>query len=108
METLLRAINHCHENGIVHRDLKPQNIMFNKHADIKMIDFGLSKMKTKQKLKNLYTKVGSINFVAPEVFTALKYNSKCDIWSLGVILYAMVSGCLPFHGSDSKETLTIV
>jgi calcium-dependent protein kinase len=68
LESLLRAINHCHENGICHRDIKPENILFGAYNDIKIIDFGLSKFRSNN-MKNLYTKVGSPYFVAPEVLT---------------------------------------
>ena len=100
------AINYCHGKGICHRDLKPENICFTKlgnmeNNSIKIIDFGLSKyFKPKQKLE---TEVGSILYMAPEVFKN-NYNEKCDIWSIGVILYFLIEGKPPFIGQNEGET----
>ena len=83
------AISHCHANGIVHRDLKPENILYennNENADLKIIDFGLSK---KFKGIELNSIVGSPYYVAPEILEG-KYDSKCDIWAIGIIMYILL------------------
>ena len=99
MQKLLRAINHCHAWGVTHRDIKPENIMYGKDGDIKLIDFGLSKAleeEANQKSRTLNTVAGTLAYMAPEIMTE-KYDPKfCDIWSLGVLMYLMVSGYLPF------------
>ena len=94
MEKLVRAINHCHAQGIVHRDIKPENIMIGKDDEIKLIDFGLSH-RVKYKTSSMQTIVGTPYYMAPEVLDG-KYNFKCDVWSLGVLMYVLLSGYLPF------------
>ena len=111
MKKLFLAINHCHSNGVTHRDLKPENIMYKENkdqktsydqADIKIIDFGLSKMLQPSELVSMKTLVGTPYYVAPEVLDG-DYGKECDCWSLGVIMYAVLSGCLPFYGQTPKE-----
>lgn len=95
------AIAHCHSLGIVHRDLKPENILFESKAefsDLKIIDFGLSR-KVEGTLSSL---VGSPYYVAPEVLEG-KYDEKCDCWSIGVIMYVLLSGGPPFYSPDKAE-----
>lgn len=104
MKKLLSAINHCHANQIAHRDLKPENIMYvgkEDDADIKIIDFGLSKKKSGKNV-SLDTVVGTPYYVAPEVLKGT-YGYECDMWSLGVIMYILLSGCLPFSGANAPE-----
>lgn len=99
MRSLFMAINHCHAQGIVHRDIKPENIMINEDDDVRLIDFGLSKA---SKRKNMHTVAGTPFYMAPEVLLE-NYASKADIWSLGVLLYTLVSGYLPFQGSNNRD-----
>jgi calcium-dependent protein kinase len=111
MKKLFLAINHCHSNGVVHRDLKPENIMYKENlnsstlydqADIKIIDFGLSKIFNPSDYKSMKTMVGTPYYVAPEVLDG-HYGNECDCWSLGIIMYAVLSGCLPFFGPTAKD-----
>lgn len=98
MQKLLRAINHCHAWGVTHRDIKPENIMYGADGEIKLIDFGLSKAVAEAggTSRRLSTVAGTLAYMAPEVMTE-KYDPKhCDIWSLGVLLYLLLSGYLPF------------
>ena len=101
------AIKYIHDKNICHRDLKPDNICFIKMGQMenntaKLIDFGLGKM-MKTKNEKLETIVGSPLFVAPEVLLG-NYTKKCDIWSLGVILFILVGGYPPFLGKDNGDT----
>lgn len=99
MKALLMAINHCHSKPIAHRDIKPENIIVGSDGYIKLIDFGLSK---KVKIHECKTIVGSPYYIAPEVLSE-NYSIECDIWSLGVILYIMLSGKIPFDGANAQE-----
>lgn len=95
MKKVLTAINYCHSNKIVHRDLKPENIIFaskDPDSELKICDFGLSAIYGKSKLQE---RVGTPLYMAPEVINR-NYSEKCDIWSIGVILFVLFSGEPPF------------
>ena len=121
IKDILKALSHCHANGITHRDIKPENILFEKkgdHAHVKLIDFGLSspmgedselqlgggRNSPPKKVLKRGNKVGTPYYVAPEVLSGL-YGYPCDIWSLGVIMYVLLTGYLPFGGGDVDEVL---
>jgi calcium-dependent protein kinase len=94
MNKLFRAVNHCHASGVVHRDIKPENIMVGSDGELKIIDFGLSKLLSHSHTL-LNSVVGTPFYMAPEVIDG-NYGSSCDIWSLGVLMYVLLSGYLPF------------
>lgn len=106
MEQMLSAVKHLHEHGIVHRDLKPENFLMSdtsEGAEVKLIDFGLSKrFSNKEQLNKMKTVVGTPYYVAPEVLKG-SYDMRCDVWSLGVILYVFLCGYPPFEGDNNKE-----
>ena len=99
------AIKYLHTNNISHRDIKPENFML-KNADdpsnIKLIDFGLSKDYSEGEI--MQTPSGSPYYIAPEVFEQ-KYTKKCDLWSMGVVSYILLSGKVPFPGDNNKEII---
>ena len=105
MHQLLSVVNYCHKMKIIHRDIKPENILISKNENgfpiIKLCDFGISLRFHHGDEQNKL--VGSIYYIAPEVFKK-KYNSKCDIWSCGVIMYILLTGILPFKGKDKIST----
>lgn len=125
---MVTGIIYCHLSKVCHRDLKPENFIMISKKDpfsLKMIDFGLSRTfggamtdkteeisnkSTKRKRQTkavLKTKAGTPFYIAPEVLTG-KYNEKCDVWSLGVILYILLCGYPPFYGENNKEILEAV
>jgi len=112
MFQIFRALIYCHNtHHLVHRDIKPENIVvFRKNNatddlyDVKLIDFGISKIFNKVEKKNDNKIIGSLKYMAPEVFEG-KYDEKCDIWSCGVILYILVIPEYPFNGKDDKEVI---
>ena len=107
---VLKIVTYLHQKGVVHRDLKLENFMFgNNKDDLKLIDFGLSERfyyedKLTKEIKKKYLKemVGTSIYVAPEVLRT-NYDYKSDMWSLGVMLFIMLSGSPPFCGKDKKQ-----
>lgn len=100
---VLHAISYCHEAGITHRDLKPENILFETQepdAEIKLIDFGLSRKYDIN--EKMHTVLGTPYYVSPEVLKG-EYDQKCDVWSIGVLAYIMLSGEPPFKGDSNNE-----
>lgn len=113
-EQILRALNYMHMNNLVHRDIKSENVVYSdvtnsegkltdfSKLEVKLIDFGFSQisMKGQSKLKEF---VGTPYFIAPEIINEDPYGSKCDIWSLGVLVYQSISGDFPFNGRNRNE-----
>jgi len=97
---LIAGINYIHKIGVCHRDLKPENLLLDYKNQLKIVDFGLSNMyRGGQTLK---TACGSPCYASPEMVEGLEYNGlKSDIWSSGVVLYAMVCGFLPFEDDNT-------
>lgn len=106
MKYIISAIAYCHSQKLVHCDLKPENILLeSQNYDetlIKIIDFGNSNFCKPGEMLN--SKFGSVYYVAPEVLKS-RYNEKCDVWSLGVILFLLLSGKPPFSGATDKQIL---
>lgn len=104
---VLSAVAFLHSREIAHRDIKPENILFesNDALNVKLLDFGNSrKMGENEPMRGVY---GSAYYVAPEVLTG-NYDEKCDIWSIGVILYMLLSGNPPFNGNSDLQILEAV
>ena len=95
----LIGLNHLHALEIAHRDLKPENIM-QAERRCKLIDFGLSKIFNKEKKSKSYQ--GTIHYIAPEVIDS-HHDKRCDLWSIGVITYELLSGEKPFNGRSEDQ-----
>lgn len=100
MRQMLRAVAYLHSNKIVHRDLKLENFLnaSDKSPQLKLIDFGFAKIWDSSTL--MMASCGSIAYVSPDVLSGRGYTNKCDIWSLGVIAWMLLSGYPPFHGDE--------
>lgn len=108
MRKLISSIIYCHTNSICHRDLKPENCLLvntSPDSDIKIIDFGLATFMSEQHVLNSIC--GTPYYVAPEVLAG-SYRMECDLWSLGVILYMLLSGSPPFSGKNNQEIVSKV
>eukprot|EP00826_Nyctotherus_ovalis_P010696 TRINITY_DN12808_c0_g1_i7.p1 TRINITY_DN12808_c0_g1~~TRINITY_DN12808_c0_g1_i7.p1 ORF type:complete len:206 (-),score=37.04 TRINITY_DN12808_c0_g1_i7:743-1360(-) len=107
IKQLLSAIAYCHSRGVVHRDIKPENILIDsvtaeRKINIKLIDFGAALfIPPDTKISEL---LGTPHYIAPEVLRG-KYNEKCDIWSIGVILFILLNGDPPFNGFTEEEVM---
>ena len=100
---MLRALSYSHSLGIVHRDIKPENIMvdFSREKSLKIIDFG-SAVEYNRHTERLRDKLGSSLYMAPEIFNE-DYDERCDVWSVGVLLYILLTGKPPFTGHSEHE-----
>lgn len=105
IQAVLRTLDFAHRLGISHRDIKPTNIMIDRHGQVKIIDFGLAKGKTDSDLTMVGTVVGSPRYMAPEQFSFDERTdwARCDIYAVGVTLYYLLTGRLPFKSRDIYE-----
>jgi serine/threonine protein kinase len=99
------GIAKAHEQGITHRDLKPSNIIITKDGAVKIVDFGLAKLASNTKITKTGTTVGTLAYMAPEQIKGHEVDHRCDIWALGVTLYELMTGKLPFEGEQELSLL---
>lgn len=102
---ILAAVDHAHRNGIVHRDIKPQNILVDRQGHVKVADFGIARLKTSQTTlvegENGASALGSVHYFSPEQARGEVADEKSDLYSVGVVLYEMLTGQVPFDGETS-------
>ncbi|WAQ85410.1 hypothetical protein PtA15_6A38 [Puccinia triticina] len=106
-QQIIRGVDYCHRFNICHRDLKPENLLLDKANNIKIADFGMAAWEASGKL--LETSCGSPHYASPEIVAGINYHgSSSDIWSCGVILFALLTGRLPFDDENVSDLLTKV
>lgn len=104
---ILKGLQHAHDNGIVHRDVKPQNIMVLADGTIKVTDFGIARFARSDQRTITDKAIGSVHYISPEQARGEKTDEKADIYSVGVMLYEMLTGRLPFQ-ADSAVSVAIM
>lgn len=104
---ILNALSHAHERGIIHRDIKPHNIMLLSDGTIKVADFGIARVSKFDTVTMTEKAIGSVHYISPEQASGGKIDEKSDIYSVGVLLYEMITGVLPFEG-DTPVTVALM
>ena len=104
--TILSAISHAHDNGIIHRDLKPHNIMLLRDGTLKIMDFGIARLSTANQKTVTDKAIGSVHYISPEQVRGKNSDGRSDIYSIGIMMYEMLTGVLPFV-SDSAVSVAM-
>jgi serine/threonine protein kinase/AAA+ ATPase superfamily predicted ATPase len=105
IKQICHGLSKAHFAGIVHRDLKPENILIDKTNTIKILDFGLAKLKGSTRITKEHSLIGTIQYMSPEQIQGAELDIRSDIFSLGIIFYEMVTGRLPFKGDQDVSLM---
>ena len=102
---IAEALQEAHTHGIVHRDIKAENIMVNAKNQVKVMDFGLAKLKGSLKLTKTSSTIGTLAYMAPEQIQGGEVDARSDIFSFGMVLYEMLTGPSPFRGEHEAAMM---
>ena len=102
-EQISSALVHAHSRGIIHQDIKPQNVIILRDGTAKLTDFGIASFATTQETRVVQEAIGSVHYISPEQAKGSKIDYRTDIYSLGVVMYEMLTGRLPFEGETALQ-----
>jgi tetratricopeptide (TPR) repeat protein/predicted Ser/Thr protein kinase len=105
---ICQGLAKAHQAGIVHRDIKPQNVLIDRDGRVRIVDFGLAKLKGDAKITHAGSTLGTVSYMSPEQAQGLEVDPRSDIFSLGVMLYEMIAGRLPFEGEHQATILNSI
>ncbi len=105
-KTMAAAVDSCHRAKVLHRDLKPQNILLTRNQEVKLVDFGISKVNTMSDLTKTGTVIGTPEYMAPEQFRSTLADPRSDVYSLGAVFYQLLTGRVPYAGASLSRIMS--